>query len=227
MTEAEWLASADPGPMLDFYGPRATQRKLWLFACACCREVWPLLADRWSREAVETTEKFADRLADRHDFQVARDTAADVVRWAGQKPGDPAAREAAVLAARAAHAVTLEPPLDAARAASEQAAEAAVRAGGRVEAVRELHARLLRDLVGPLPFRPLPYDPSWFHWENGGVKRRARDIYEGRRFATDLPALGDDLARAGCRDAAVLEHCRGPGPHARGCWVVDLLLGKT
>jgi hypothetical protein len=229
MTEAEWLAGTDPRPMLDWYGPRATQRKLRLFAAACCRDVWPLLADRWSREAVETTERFADRVADRHDFQVARDTAADVVRWVGQKPGDPAARELAALAAKAAHAVTLEHPLDAARAASEHAAAVAVRGGTRPDerAARALHAGLLRDLLGPLPFRPLPFDPSWFHWENGGVKRLARDLYEHRRFADGLPALGDALARAGCTDAEVLAHCRGPGPHVRGCWVVDLLLGKT
>src|SRR3982750_138754 len=162
MTEAEWLAGTDPEPMLAYHGPQATHRKLRLFAAACCRQVWPLLADRWSREAVETAEKFVDRLADKHDFQVARETAADVVHWAGQKPGDPAARELALLAAQAAHAVTLERPLDAPPAPPEPAAQAAVRSGGQPDdgAARALHAHLLRDVLGN-PFRPVPFDPSW------------------------------------------------------------------
>ena len=53
----------------------------------------------------------------------------------------------------------------------------------------------------------------------------ARTIYEERRFDL-MPILGDALEDAGCGDALILAHCRGPGPHVRGCWVVDLLLGK-
>ena len=53
----------------------------------------------------------------------------------------------------------------------------------------------------------------------------AQAIYEERRFG-DLPVLADALEEAGCTDADILSHCRGPGPHVRGCWVVDLLLGK-
>jgi hypothetical protein len=53
----------------------------------------------------------------------------------------------------------------------------------------------------------------------------ARSLYEERRFE-DMPVLADALEEAGCQDAAVLEHCRGPGPHVRGCWVLDVVLGK-
>jgi hypothetical protein len=57
------------------------------------------------------------------------------------------------------------------------------------------------------------------------VARLARGIYDDRAFDR-LPILADALEDAGCHDTAILDHCRQPGPHVRGCWVVDLLLGK-
>ena len=85
--------------------------------------------------------------------------------------------------------------------------------------------RLLRDVLG----RPDGIPPSevedWLGWHGGLVPRLARGIYEDRTF-DQMPILGDALEDAGCRRANMLEHCRGPGPHTRGCWVVDLMLGK-
>jgi hypothetical protein len=66
---------------------------------------------------------------------------------------------------------------------------------------------------------------SLLAWNNGTVPALARAIYEERAWGR-LPILCDALEEAGCTDAAILAHCRGPGPHARGCWVIDLLLGK-
>jgi hypothetical protein len=80
---------------------------------------------------------------------------------------------------------------------------------------------LLRDIFGN-PFRPVTLDPTW---KTPAVVQLARSLYEERRF-TDMPVLADALEEAGCQDAAVLGHCRGSGPHVRGCWVVDLLLGR-
>jgi hypothetical protein len=43
-----------------------------------------------------------------------------------------------------------------------------------------------------------------------------------------MPILADAMQDAGCEDAAILGHCRDPQQvHVRGCWVVDLVLGKT
>jgi hypothetical protein len=81
---------------------------------------------------------------------------------------------------------------------------------------------LLRDLFGPLPFRPAPFDPTW---RTPDVLRLAQGIYDARRFE-GLPVLADALEEAGCDDAEILGHCRQGGDHARGCWVVDLVLGK-
>jgi hypothetical protein len=218
MTEAEWLACEDPRALLEFYVAKASQRKLRLFAAACGRRVWPLLTDRWSREAVETAESFADGRADRHDFAVARETAEEALRWAGQRAADPTVQETAVAAARAAHAATLESPQQAARFAAHHVTVASR------EDISVLQCRLFRDVIGN-PFRPVVLDPSWLHWKDRGVQRLARAIYEERRFH-ELPALGDALAQAECTNTDVLAHCREPGEHVRGCWVVDLLLGK-
>jgi hypothetical protein len=83
-------------------------------------------------------------------------------------------------------------------------------------------AALFRDIFGN-PFRPVAFDPSW---RTEAVVALARGMYESRDFAP-MPVLADALEDAGCADADILAHCRGDGPHVRGCWVVDLVLGKS
>jgi len=80
---------------------------------------------------------------------------------------------------------------------------------------------ILRCIFGN-PFRPVAFDTRW---RTKTVVALANDIYEGRAFDR-LPILADALEATGCDNPDVLNHCRGPGPHARGCWVVDLVLGK-
>jgi hypothetical protein len=103
---------------------------------------------------------------------------------------------------------------------------------GRVK--RDEQAGILRELFGPLPFRPLPpLTPSVLQWNGGTMKRLAEAAYEHR----DMPAgtldlgrlavLADALEEAGCQDQDILSHLRQPGQvHIRGCFVLDLLLGK-
>ncbi|QEL14637.1 hypothetical protein [Limnoglobus roseus] len=80
---------------------------------------------------------------------------------------------------------------------------------------------LIRDIFGN-PFRPVTFSPSWLTPTVVGL---AGGIYADRAFDR-LPILADALQDAGCEDVDVLSHCRGDGPHARGCWVVDGVLGK-
>jgi hypothetical protein len=84
------------------------------------------------------------------------------------------------------------------------------------------HLQLLREIVGN-PFRPVAFDPAW---RSPTVAALAGAIYDERAFDR-LPILADALEEAGCDHPDVLAHCRGDGPHVRGCWVVDLVLGKS
>jgi hypothetical protein len=221
MTESEWLACTDPERMLVFLGEKAGERKLRLFACACCRRLWPTLLDEWSRQAVEVAESFADGLARAPELHEARVSALQV-------------RSPAMTAASAAAHATWEVAIEAARSASASAARGAAFAihpcsadepWQKVEKEeRGRQAAILRDIFG-IPQRPVSVDPAWSRWNDSCAVKIARAIYEQRRF-DDLPVLADALEEAGCTDADILAHCRGPGPHVRGCWVIDLLLGK-
>jgi hypothetical protein len=99
-----------------------------------------------------------------------------------------------------------------------------------VSCIRELQrhppdsraSRLVRCILGN-PFRPATLDPNW---KTSTVLALARGIYDERAFDR-LPILADALQDAGCDNEEMLSHCRGDGPHARGCWVVDLVLGKA
>jgi hypothetical protein len=84
-----------------------------------------------------------------------------------------------------------------------------------------LAAEVIRDVMGD-PFRPVALRRSWLRQEGGAVRHLAESIAAEGRY-NELPILADALEDAGCTEAAVLEHCRGLGPHVRGCWVLALL----
>jgi hypothetical protein len=85
---------------------------------------------------------------------------------------------------------------------------------------KKLYARYLADVFGPAP--ALTFSPAW---RTDTAVLLARQMYEAREFGA-LPILADALQDAGCDDEQILGHCRGAGLHVRGCWVVDLVLGK-
>jgi hypothetical protein len=95
----------------------------------------------------------------------------------------------------------------------------------KIDQAREKELRpqadLLRDILGS-PFRPVTLNPAW---RTSNVTGLAQSIYDDRAFDR-LPILADALEDAGCDNADILNHCRQPGVHVRGCWVVDLVLGK-
>jgi hypothetical protein len=201
MEEAEWLRSTTPTHLLAGVRDRLSERKLRLFACAACRRLWPFLRDERSRRAVEVAERYADGLASAAELAAAAALAGLALR---DFPAGRFGANAAQLAVRTA---------ESAWPAAERAAASAA------------DADLLRDVCGN-PFRPATLDPDWLVYHDGIVLRLARAIYDERLFQ-DLPILGDALEEAGCEDAALLAHCREPGLHARGCAVVDAILGKT
>jgi hypothetical protein len=91
----------------------------------------------------------------------------------------------------------------------------------------------LRDIFGPLAFRTVLLPPSVRTWQDGTVLRLATVSYEHRSLPSGhldnarLGVLADALEEAGCDNADLLGHLRGPGPHVRGCFAVDLLLGRS
>jgi hypothetical protein len=98
---------------------------------------------------------------------------------------------------------------------------------------RRRQTSLLRDFVGN-PFRPLPaIDPAWLAWHDNTVKRLAEGAYEERELpggtldSSRLAVLADALADAGASNVELLEGLRGPDPHYRGFWCLDVLLGKS
>ncbi len=82
---------------------------------------------------------------------------------------------------------------------------------------------IFEDIFGG-PAGEAKIDPSWLRWIDRTVPRLAQRIYEEKDWAA-LSILADGLEEAGCTEQAILDHLRGPGPHVRGCWAVDLVLG--
>jgi hypothetical protein len=244
--EAKWLKSRDPRLLyararrvaLPVY--KSGRRRLRLYACACCRRVWHLLAEE-GRAAVQVAERFADdqaRLAELRGANLAARQAHSRLMQGGEAKGLEAlppdrakrlglreARRAALYAAYCAsgHTITSQ---GGRAAVSTRLAE--VEAAEEPRAASAAHAlfqcALLRDLFGN-PFRPVSADPAWLRWDGGTVAKMARAMYDERDFAR-LPVLADALEDAGCAEAGLLAHLRGPGPHARGCWALDLLRGE-
>jgi hypothetical protein len=229
MTDAEWNTCTDPLPMLRFLGARAGDRKLRLFLVACCRRVGHLFTREQVRSDLDLVEECADGRAGRgklrealRAFHKARSAAPLFSPW-----------ERVLMTAGEAALPVID--ADSCHHA-HSAAEAAVYRGPgqpkpspaeelrRIRLEEEAQCALVRDFFRPFG-KKVVVDPQWLAWQGRTVVKLARAIYEDRRFA-DLPVLGDALEEAGCTDAEILGHCRGGGEHARGCWLIDLILSK-
>jgi hypothetical protein len=252
MTEQEWLTGRQPILALEFVRKRASTRKLRLFSCA----YWRWLAISWKSDrclrAVQTAERFVDGLCDREEFAAVHYEVARAANQLDEWFRDPA-DHSLVTAARAAtesdaYVGASDCILDDSPAAAMVGSRVNLGRGTRHTALEETRGFvnffanlwheiktgtvllspkekaqliILRDLFVN-PFHPVSADPCWRSIHVMGL---ADGIYEDRDFDR-LPILADALEEAGCTDAEILSHCRGPGPHVRGCWVVDLLLGK-
>jgi hypothetical protein len=281
MTEQEWLVFTDPKPMLEFLRGMMSNRKLLLFACACCDRIQHIINDARSRSALSTLRRAADGLAD--DGEVAMEVESstqasgaaivavcipilgleECVRMSrqarsGYDPFDIMARhEPAVNAAWAVeYAIrSIDPALKAwqfgwrlqsqtamidrisvsARFAAQVVALLAVPDPGcqetaLIEALRSeaaAQAILLRETINP--FHRFTIKAVWLTPTVLALAQAAYDnriLPAGRLDNARLATLADALEDAGCDNAEILNHCRGPGPHVRGCWVLDLILAK-
>ena len=239
MTEKEWLECTDPQSMLGFLRGKASKRKLRLFLVSCSRLVWHRITNaimqtegktddpcydahgmaREMRRAVEVGELYADGLALSREREscinsldrltgTMQTTIHQVARLMGLTYNHFTATyglcRCTVLSKASLNVIETTEDW---------------RCGLPLTALHQ--PGLLRDIFGN-PFRPVSLDPSWL---KPSVLRFAQATYDDRAFI-NMPILADALEEAGCTNADVLSHCRSEGPHVRGCWVVDLILGK-
>lgn len=233
--EVQWLASNDPEWMLRKLDQNAevNQRKLRLFAVACCRnlEIWNKLIPE-TQDHLDVAERFADGLATNRELGSASAKSSDAHADAqneytdvGSDPDRVYPNRLLWLSHRAVQEVTFVRSVNVdtysldCYAATRDAYN--VINPGHENVFRAYAAALLRNIIGN-PYRPVTFDPSW---RTETVLALARQMYESRDFPA-MPILADALQDAGCDDAEILNNCRGPGPHTRGCWVVDMILGR-
>jgi hypothetical protein len=242
MTEEEWLACDAPTPMLEFLRGKVSNRKLRLFGVACCCEVRDLITTMEEAGigcgflAVRLGEQLADGRATREAVLGA------IEDWVGMMdsgyspyghllynalPGlaDADAHRGAIRTAEGAGIARgrlVMNRVDIARNERSRLSELSRAEGRAATEIAYAHqCDQLRDIFGN-PFRPITLDPAWL---TSTVVSLARQMYDSRDFAT-MPILADALQDAGCENVDVLQHCRGEGVHCRGCFVVDLVIGR-
>ncbi|HEY7426896.1 MAG TPA: hypothetical protein VH682_21855 [Gemmataceae bacterium] len=245
MTVTEWLACTNLQAKLEFLEEKASDRKLRLFACACCRRIWHLLAEGRGRRAVEIAERYADAGKEGLSSAILGDVRLAIMGVENEAENliasaANAAEEAQASAAFAAlRCVTFTgqkaadySSLNAVSAAYHAATAANAPSAAKVrDAERAEQTCILRDIAGN-PFRPITISPAVMSWNDTIAVRLAQAAYDERILPAGtldnarLAVLADALEEAGCSDEQILTHLRGGGEHYRGCWVIDLLLGK-
>ena len=224
MTEEEWLVNREPSVMILFLEERSWieapdapasphERKFRLFAIACCRHIEHLLTDQRSRDALAVIERWVEGDAsDEAKHNAAR--TAGMVTWDLEHTEDGQLQAAYAVCTtvddiQEAHTDTIKAAEEAANAVRNASEEA-------------YQADLVREIFGN-PFRPVAVDPAWRTFD---VMALATGIYAEKAFDR-MPILADALQDAGCDSDAILDHLRDPkAVHVRGCWALDLVLGK-
>jgi hypothetical protein len=208
VTEQEWLACTEPEKMLKLLRGKGSDRKLRLFAYACCRRSWHLMTDN-DRHAVEVAEHFSEGLATAKDRDAARYTGSQA------RPGRLPAPS------RAAGSPTFASGWSSACHVVAHSAETVLDGQTQCGLIREICGNPLRPATIPTASKT----PTTVALAQAAYDER--DLPSGHLDPARLAVLADALEEAGCTDPDILGHLRGPGPHVRGCWAVDLLMGKS
>ncbi len=241
MTEEEWLACESPGEMQRHLGITVSERKLRLFAASCCRRLAPHFKDERSARLLDVSDRFADAATGTDELGAAFDDAAEAqeaIHWEGGDAVDQASAEAVLglreeldlggvfegigeVAGSLASAEAWDQIYTPGRHHSEAEVERQEIEERGMQREAAALAKLMREIFGN-PFRPTVFDPAWL---TSDVLTLTRQMYESRDFRA-MPILADALQDAGCSNTDILNHCRSEESHVRGCWVVDLVLGK-
>jgi hypothetical protein len=227
MTKEEWLSSAKVEEMLVLLGSSTSPRKLRLFLVKCAQRVLPSDPDNDMVQALGTAERFADGAASKAELTRARSAlktnhtarcAQNGVLYLDHIRSVPAWHAARDQMTRAGTEGSGCCAWSTVREPSENGSWFTLRSPTPELAEQ---ATILRDIFGN-PFRPVTFDPRW---RTSDVVSLAQAIYDDKAFER-MPILADALMDAGCEEEQIIGHCRGEGPHVRGCWVVDLVLAK-
>ena len=216
MTEQEWLCCADhPREMDEFLYHRQTGRTGGLFG-HMREQKWEVTPPRkWSLVACAYCRRFSGR--------TQWDELAPLVELAEQLDGRQEESGAGLTVSNTAYTIFYEVQQECMFGMYDNEVEA-----NELEETWYTVCRswcdVLRDIFGN-PFRPVSVNPTWLAWNRGAVVGIARTIYDDNAFDL-LPILADALKDADCDDEEILQHCRDGGPHVRGCWVVDSMLGR-
>jgi hypothetical protein len=235
VTETEWNSCNDPQLMLEFLRDRgASERKRRLAGCACASRVVPRLKDPRFASLVAAAERSADGGGEEGEVaallaRISRDGSVEIPQ--GQLDGmtgvafaahPPSKRHYVTAFGWLANAAAWDAAPGAAIDPDDWASPHDPAWTGAWADERASQAAVLREIFGN-PFRVVSFDPSW---RSENVVLMAGAMYESRDFSP-MAVFADALEEAGCQNEELLEHCRGPGPHVRGCHVVDLALGRT
>jgi hypothetical protein len=202
MTEVGWQWSTTPWPMLEFMKGKVSDRKHRLLICGCYRRLGRFMEESRYQNLVRYSESFADGTLSPEDLVPSG------------HPHDPGGGFHYVAVAAGGPFNVFVFGMDLTHMSGAMAIADA--------AEHRTHAELTRCVFGN-PFRPVTFDPAW---RTSTVLSLASQMYESRDFSA-IPILADALQDAGCDNADILNHCRDAGQvHVRGCWVVDLVLGK-
>jgi hypothetical protein len=231
MTEAEWMACEDPAAMLPLLREKGTARVPMLYSASCLRRVWHLVTDERSRALIESTELFLDGLVSEEEAACVYDAYESAylkteLRNEGGNEIDEAVFDLAHVRFQDAISCSNHIACAVGDISSNPDDELAWEVAFKAEKAAQV--RLLRDIFGN-PFRPVAINPAW---QTPTVVALAQAAYDNRTLPggtlepARLAVLADALEEAGCDNGDILKHLRQPGEHVRGCWAVDLLLGK-
>jgi hypothetical protein len=227
MTEEEWQACEDVGAMFRFMWKTGKYRKSRLFAVAACRRVMHWMVDERSRNAIDISEQYADQQVGRKALSAARRDAFSASKLAeGQQETAGWSRDyhAAVIALHVCADHRSEESRMTVLSSAANAASLVEHVEGpeAARSERGYQYRMFRDIFGN-PFRPVSFSDEW---RTSDVILLARGIYAERAFDR-MPILADALQDAGCDADNILTHLRDvTATHVRGCWALDLVLGK-
>jgi hypothetical protein len=248
MTEAEWLNTTDPIPLLEYLDRQEGDRKVMLLCLACCHRIWSLIPQPEIRRGIEVAEQLLEGDASKEELDAVAWKAEGALYGGVEYYAD---RPDAIIPVpiatwmdniRAMSAEKLSSLGCAAEASSPASLLTLLKDAGyfadhvitmigyephsseflKLHYRRFLDSDLIREIFGN-PFCNVTIPPSILHWQNCLIKQLARSIYKQQAF-DQMPILADLLVESGCNCHYIESHLRSSQIHVRGCWALDLIL---